>query len=176
MKKALVLIAVFAAASGLWCEQLTRYAVVDLLRIMQSFYRDSKAMRDFDERQRTVQAELDKMQAEVKDLQQKKVEAQARNDSAAALDLGTQIQKKTDFIKEYYKVKTEELESQKSKLFESDAMAQEIYKVIRQVAEGEGYTMVMDYKRATELRLLIWYSPTMDITDKVIESLTKAPR
>jgi outer membrane protein len=73
-------------------------------------------------------------------------------------------------------VKTEELETHKRKIFESDTMATEIYQEIQRAAESEGYTMVLDWKRGTELRLVIWYSPTIDITDKVIASLMAKKR
>jgi outer membrane protein len=178
MKKRFVAIALSAAlaASPLACEQITRYAVVDLVRIMESFYKDSRAMRDFEERQRSIQKELDKMTEEIKTLQQSKVEAQASGKTDVALGLESDIQAKISFVRDYRKVKTEELETQKRKIFESDTMATEIYQEIQRAAESEGYTMVLDWKRGTELRLVIWYSPTIDITDKVIASLMAKKR
>jgi outer membrane protein len=89
------------------------------------------------------------------------------------LELDAAIQKKRDFIKDYYKVKTEELETQKNGLFESSEFASEVYGEIQKIAEADGYSMVMDWKRSMSLRFLIWYSPSIDITDKVIESLSQ---
>jgi outer membrane protein len=169
-------LAVFFAATPLSGEQITRYAVVDLVRILESFYKDSKAMRDFEERQRSIQKELDKMTEEIKSLQQSKVEAQAAGKTDTALSFESDIQAKIAFVRDYRKVKTEELETQKRKIFESDTMAAEIYQEIQKAAESEGYTMVLDWKRGTELRLVIWYSPTIDITDKVIASLMAKKR
>lgn len=169
-------LAIVVAAASAGAEQITRYAVVDLVRIMESFYKDSKAMRDFEDRQRSVQKEIDAMTEEIKRLQQSRVEAQARGDKAEVLSLDGDIQKKIEFVREYRKVKIEELEAQKRKVFESDTMAAEIYQEIQKAAEAEGYTMVLDWKRGTELRLVIWYSPTIDITDKVIAALVAKKR
>jgi outer membrane protein len=174
-RKAIFLCAIFLAgmAGMAAAQQITRYAVVDLNRILESFYRDSKVLRDFEEKQRSVQAEIDKMQKELKDLQQSRVQFQAANDQVKVLELDASIQKKRDFIKDYYKVKTEELETQKNGLFESSEFASEVYGEIQKIAEADGYSMVMDWKRSMALRFLIWYSPSIDITDKVIESLSQ---
>jgi outer membrane protein len=172
MRRCALVLAVLFITSMAGAQQMTRYAVVDLTKILESFYSDSKTLRDFEEKQRSVQAEIDKMSKEIKDLQQKKVESQQKGDDAKVVELDSLIQKKTEFVKDYYKVKNEELDSQRKKLFESSEFASEVYAEIRRVAEGEGYSMVIDWKRASELRFLIWYSTSIDITDKVIENLT----
>jgi outer membrane protein len=176
MKRCALVLAVLFCAGMAGAQQMTRYAVVDLTKILESFYSDSKTLRDFEEKQRSVQAEIDKMSKEIKDLQQKKLESQQKGDDAKVVELDSLIQKKTEFVKDYYKVKNEELDSQRKKLFESSEFASEVYAEIRRVAEGEGYSMVIDWKRASELRFLIWYSTSIDITDKVIENLTAKKR
>ncbi len=176
LKRLFPLVVALGLAGLASAQQITRYAVVDLMKVLESFYRDSKVLRDFEDKQRSFQVEIDKMQKDVKDLQQTKIEIQARGDQAKALELETTIQKRLDFIREYYKVKNDELEAQRKRLFESSEFASEVYAEIRRVAEGDGYSMVIDWKRASELRFMIWYSNSIDITDKVIENLGKIKR
>lgn len=176
MKRYAITLAAVMIAGIAGAQQITRYAVVDLMKVLESFYRDSKALRDFEDKQRSVQAEIDRMQKEVKDLQQKKVELQGKGDQAGALEMDTTIQKKLDFIKDYYKIKSVELDNQKNKLFESSEFATEVYGEIQKVAESDGYSMVIDWKRASELRFLLWYSTSIDITDRVIENLNAKKR
>jgi len=49
---------------------------------------------------------------------------------------------------------------------------EQVYDEIRYIAESEGYSMVIDLKQNNGI---IWYSNTVDITDKLIANLlTKA--
>lgn len=175
MKRIYILI-VFAALCVLpsAAQQLTRFAVVDLQRVFTTFYRDSKAVRDFEEKSARVQADIDRMTAELQGLQRSKVDAETAKDSAAALRLDSEITKKTEFLREYYRVKTAELEDQKKKLSQSSTFYQEVYDQIRSVAESDGYSIVLNLKESSGI---IWYSPTVDITDSIIQNLnTKAGR
>ncbi len=155
-------------------QQLTRFAVIDLPRVFTTFYRDSKAVRDWEERSARVQADVDRMTAELQNLQRSKLEAESSGDSEKALRLDADISKKTDFLREYYRVKTAELEDQKKKLSQSTAFLQQVHDEIKSVAESEGYSVVLNLKESAGI---LWYSPTVDITDTVIQSLlTKAGR
>lgn len=155
-------------------QQLTRFAVIDLPRVFTAFYRDSKAVRDFEERSAKVQADIDRMTVEIQGLQKQKVDAEAAKDSERALRLDTEINRKTDFLREFYRVKTAELDDQRKKLSQSTAFMQQVYDEIKLVAEGDGYSVVLNLKESAGI---LWYSPTVDITDKVINNLmTKAGR
>jgi outer membrane protein len=170
----LILIAALAPAIPATSQQLTRMAVVDLQRVFTTFYRDSKAVRDFEERSARVQAEVDRMTAEIQGLQREKVEAERVNDPERVLRLESDIFKKTNFLQEYFRVKTAELEEQKKKLSQSTAFLQQVHDEIGLVAEKEGYSIVLNLRESTGI---LWYSHTVDVTDLVIESLnTKAGR
>ncbi len=160
------------AAAG--AQQLTRFAVVDLPRVYTTFFRDSKAVRDFEERSSRVQSEVDRMTAEIQSLQRSRLEAEAAGEQDRMLRLENEIYRKSEFLKEYYRLKTAELEDQRKKLTQSGTFLQQVYDEIRLVAESEGYSMVLNLK---ENAGILWYSPTVDITDKVIQNLmTKAGR
>lgn len=155
-------------------QQLTRFAVIDLPRVFTTFYRDSKAVRDWEERSARVQADIDRMTAELQNLQRVKLEAEAAGDAERTLRTDAEITKKTEFLREYYRVKTAELEDQKKKLSQSTAFLQQVHDEIKIIAESEGYSAVLNLKESAGI---LWYSPTVDITDAVIQSLlTKAGR
>jgi len=168
--------ALLLAATVSFAEQLTRFAVVDLTKVMQSFYKESKAMRDYEDRKRTLKVEVDKMQEEIRALLAKKVEAEAKGDALEADKINQTIEKRKELVKEYYQVKTDELEAQRQKLMATDQLYPEVYEEIQRVAESEGYTMVLDWKRGSELSLVLWSSTTIDITDKVIANLLAKKR
>jgi outer membrane protein len=160
----------FMAALGfsLSAQQLTRFAVVDLPKVYTAFFRDSRAVREFEERSTRVQSEIDRMTAEIQTLRNTQVDAEARRDEERALRTQNEIYRKSEFLREYYQVKTAELEDQKRKLSQSGSFLEQVYDEIRFIAESEGYSMVLNLKENTGI---LWFSPTVDITDKLIQNL-----
>jgi outer membrane protein len=153
---------------SLEAQQLTRFAVVDLPKVYTAFFRDSRTVREFEERSARVQSEIDRMNAEIQRLRSSLVDAEAQGDEALALRLQNDIYKKSEFLRDYYQVKTAELEDQKKRLSQSGSFMEQIYDEIRFIAESEGYSMVLNLKENTGI---LWYSPTVDITDKLIQNL-----
>ena len=169
MKKYLLLLP-FCLAFSLKAQgqQLTRFAVVDLPKVYLAFFRESRAVRDFEDQSARVQAEIDRMTAEIQNLRISQVNAQAQGNQEQALRYDMEISRRSDFLKEYYKTKTAELETIKNRLTQSGAFLEQVYDEIRYVAESEGYSMVLNMKENTGI---LWYSPTVDITDKIIQNL-----
>jgi outer membrane protein len=149
-------------------QQITRFAVVDMTKVYTAFFRESRAVRDFEERAARVQADVDRMTREIQDLKSAQSTAELQGDSEKAVKLENEIYKKNEFLKEYYKLKTAELEDQKKKLSQSSSFLEQVYNELRFVAESEGYVMVMNLK---DVKGIVWYSPTIDITNKVIQNL-----
>ena len=149
-------------------QQITRFAVVDLPKVYVAFFKDSRAVRDFEDRSARVQSDIDRMTADIQNLKVSQVNAQAQGNQTEALRLDAEINKQSDFLKDYYKTKTAELDSIKSKLTQSGEFLQQVYDEIRSIAESEGYSMVLNLKENTGI---LWYSPTVDITDKLIKNL-----
>ncbi|GHT63078.1 outer membrane protein [Spirochaetia bacterium] len=176
MKKYLLFTVLMISSLGtaLYAQQLTRFAVVDLPKVYTAFFRDSRAVREFEERSARVQTEIDRMTAEIQRLRSSHLDAQARGDQTQALRLENEIYRKSEYLKEYFQVKTAELEDQKNKLTQSGSFLDQVYDEIRFIAESEGYSMVLNLK---EKNGILWYSPTVDITDKLIQNLaSKAGR
>jgi len=154
-------------------QQLTRIAVVDLSKVYVAFMRDSRAVRDFEERSARVQADIDRMTAEINAVKINQANALAQGNTAQALRYEAEAISKSDILKEYYKTKTAELESIRKSLTQSGAFLEQVYDEIRYVAESEGYSIVLSL---SENNGIIWYNQTVDITDKVIKSLMDKAR
>jgi outer membrane protein len=169
MKKIFILCLIaIGSAVPLGAQQLTRFAVVDLPRVYVSFFRESRAVREFEEKTDRVQAEIDRMNAEIQTLKANQITAEFQGNADQALRLETEINRKSDYLVEYHRLKTAELETQKARLSQSSTFLEQVYDEIRFIAESEGYSMVLNLKENTGI---LWYSPTVDITDKLIANL-----
>ncbi|MDR1400063.1 MAG: OmpH family outer membrane protein [Treponema sp.] len=175
MKKRVLMMALALLLVGqIGAQQLTRFAVVDLSRVYMSFFRDSRAVREFEEQSALVQAEIDRMTKEIQELTSVKYIAEAQGDRTLIARIENEIYQKSERLNEYYQLKTAELEDRRYKLTQSDTFMNEVYGEIRAIAESEGYSMVLNLKENTGI---LWYSPTVDITDRLIRSLlSKAGR
>jgi len=163
-----LLICSFAALSA---QQITRFAVVDTSRIYTTFYRDSRSVRDYEAKKTQYQAEIQRMSDEIKDLRQQKVDADTAKDDTKSARLDSDINSKTRTLLDYSKVKNTELDTIKKKLTTDDEFYSMLYDQIRKVAESDGYSMVLSLQEGNSI---IWYSPTVDITDKVIRNMTSS--
>ena len=69
---------------------------------------------------------------------------------------------------EYTNAKNAELESLQRSLKTSDDFYKKLYNVLEKIAEAGGYSMILSLQ---ESNAILWYSPTVDITDQVIKRL-----
>jgi len=173
IKKAIIFL-LLNACCLLYGQQLTRFAVVDLSRVYTAFFRESRAVREFEQRSAKVQSDIDRMTREIQELRSRYADAVLREDQNEALRLETQITRRSEFLREFYQTRTEELETQRRNLMRSGSFLDQVYDEMRYIAESEGYTMVMN---TNDNKGIIWYSPSVDITDKLIQSLlSRSPR
>ena len=169
MKKSLLLFLIcFGISLAAEAQQITRFAVVDLPRIYMAFFRESRAVRDFEDQSARVQAEIDRLTGEIQGLRVTMVNAQAQGNNEQALRIEADLNRRSNFLQEYYRTKTAELETIKARLTQSGAFLEQVYDEIRYIAESEGYSMVLNLRENTGI---LWYSPSVDITDKVITNL-----
>ncbi len=167
--KLFVLITVFfLAAESIFSQQITRFAVIDTARIYSALNGDSKSVRDLEARRERYQNEIQKLSDEIKSLRQQKVDAEALGERAKAARLEAQINTKTDYLMNYSKTKNEELEKLRQNLGADNSFYSRLYDHIRRIGEAEGYSMVLSLQEGNSI---IWYSPTVDITDRVIRSM-----
>jgi len=157
----------------LYAQQLTRFAVVDLPKVYTAFFQDSRAVREFEERSARVQSEIDRMTREINELRSRQLEAAMRGDQYESSQLETQVYRRTEQLRDYYNTNTALLENQKRSLMQSGSFLDQVYDEIRYIAESEGYSMVLNSKGND---VVVWYSATVDITDRLITSLRTKSR
>ena len=151
-------------------KQITRFAVVDTQRIYSTFKQDSRSVRDYEEKKQKYKNDIQVLANEIIELKKKKLESQKRGDYAEASYLGEQINAKTSFLTEFSKAKNDELATIKQSLANDDKFYSSIYEVITNIAVKNGYSMVLSLQDGGAI---LWYSPTVDITEDVITELRK---
>jgi len=149
-------------------QQLTRFAVVDLPQVYVAFFRESRAVREFEERSARVQAEIDRMTTDIQNLRVNLVNAQAQGNHEQTLRIESEINRRSDFLREYHRTQTAALETQRNRLTQAGTFLDQVYDEIRFIAESEGYSMVLNLRENTGI---LWYSQTVDITDRLIRNL-----
>ena len=170
MKKyAFILFCLFVYAGVLAAQQITRFAVVDTSRIYTTFLRDARSVRDYQAKQTKYQAETRRMSDEIIALRQKKVDAESVGRTDAVQKYQAEIDAKTSFLLEYSKACNDELAMLRKNLVSDDVFYSRLYAAIKKIAESQGYTMVLNLQQG---EAIVWYSPTVDITEAVIRELS----
>ena len=162
-----VLFSVSAQAS------ITRFAIVDLNRIAAAFTDQSPEAKAFIEKRNMVQAEIDKQSKEIQELNVKLNEAKESGNQNQIRTLEGQIRTKTQALQAYIKNNYTELEKEQEQLFTNEAFLKQLTGFIRAVAESEGYSLVISKAESSGI---LWYSPSVDITNKVIERIRSTRR
>ncbi|GHU39548.1 outer membrane protein [Spirochaetia bacterium] len=166
---ALTLVISFQAGA----QQITRFAVVDISKVYTTFFKDSRAVREWEERSARFQSDIEKRTKEIENLQSQRAQAELQGESDKANRLGNEIYKKSEALKDWHKIQSAQLVEQKNKLSQSDKFYEQINSEMRLVAESEGFTMVLNLN---DNKGILWYSPSCDITDKLIQSLQAKAR
>ena len=174
MKKIILLLVCVVLGRAIEAQTLlTRFAVVDLPRGYTAFFSESRSVREFEERSARVQSEINRMTAEIQNLRADMLNAQAQGNLFDATRLEADINRRSDFLRDYHRTQTAALETQRNRLAQSSSFLDQVYDEIRFIAESEGFSMVLNLKENTGI---IWYSPTVDITDRVIQNLMNRAR
>ena len=149
-------------------QQITRFAVIDTARVYQAYFRNSSPVRNYENMRTDYQNEIDGLTEELERLHDQKLEADRNGDADTSARLAAEISQKTDYIKEYTAAKNAELRAMKESLENNDEFYERLYATIEKIAENGGYSVVMSLQQANAI---LWYSPSVDITDDVITQL-----
>jgi len=175
MKTAAALAAMLALSTLAFGQQITRIAIVDLSKVISAYSKDAQGVKDFELRKSQVQTDIDKMSAEIMRVMAQKADADKAGDSASSQRYREEIDAKTRALTEFVSAKQAELDDQAKKLGETDLFSKGLYKQIQNVAETEGYALVLNLKSGDSvMNSVLWYSPMIDITADVIQALVKA--
>ncbi len=150
-------------------KQITKVAVVDVQKIYATFQQNSGLVRDYEEKKAKYQGEIQVLSDEIIELKKKRIQLQKKGDAEAVATLSEEITAKTNHLTEFSKAKNDELASIKKSL-KSNQFNSSLYSVIKTVAVKEGYSMVVSLQDGSSI---LWYSPTVDITQIVIRELRK---
>ncbi|MDR1142718.1 MAG: OmpH family outer membrane protein, partial [Spirochaetaceae bacterium] len=144
----------------------TRFAVVDMSRIMTFFGASGSG---FAEKSAAVQAEIDRRNGELKDLNDRLEAAKADKKRSQIRQLEGELKTKTAETREYIRQSFAELEKEKAAQSTlSDDALRRLTNALRVVAQSEGYSMILSRQEGTGI---LWYSPSVDITNKVVQYL-----
>lgn len=158
----ILMMGTLCAVTG-FSEQLSKIAVVDVGRILKSYYRESSGIREYDSIREDMNRELAKIQEEIDELKVQIADAEAK-DSGKVSDLNNKLKKKVEYKQEYFASMSAKLAAKESNLELNSRFYSVLYKAIQYVAESEGYSLVLKTSDAD----LVWYHTEIDITDKVI--------
>lgn len=150
-------------------KQITKFAVVDVQKIYNTFKQNSGLMRDYEEKKKKYQDEIQALSDEIIELKKKKVQSQKSGNMDEVSNLSEEIVAKTTFLTEFSKAKNDELASIKKSL-NNNQFYSSLYSIIKKVAIKEGYSMVVSLQDGSSI---LWYSPTVDITQDIIKELRK---
>lgn len=167
MKK-IFAIAFILLSFSVFAEQITKFGVVDTARVYNSYFRESEAVREYDRKRNEFQAEIQKRTGELQELKKKQVELSKKGDETASLRVQGEITKKTDFLVEYTNAKNIELQSMQKSMKNNDAFYKKLYDTLSKIAETGGYSMILSLQQGNGI---LWYSPSVDVTEQVISLL-----
>ena len=168
-KKTLLQVALLVALVSLaTSQQITKFAVVDTAKVYQAYFRNSAAVRSYESKREEFKAELDRLVAELQELNDQRIEASRSGDEGRALSLEAEITRKTNYITDYTNAKNSELDSLKKSLQDNDTFYKKLYDTLARIAEKGGYSMILNLQESTSI---LWFSPSVDITDEVISAL-----
>lgn len=163
----LLLIFLVGAAGQVSAQQITKIAIIDLSRVYSVYYMESQELRKLEEMKESFQEEIDRIREEIQQLEEQKLTAENRGDEEMALQIDDEIFKKQQYLKNYIRVKNNQLKETRESLTRDQQFLEDILAEISNVAESQGYSAVF---RASDPNLY-WWSQEVDITEEVIRRL-----
>jgi outer membrane protein len=166
---AAVLLSLAATAFG---EQITRVGVLDIEKVYSVYFRESRAVKELQDKRAEVLREIGRIDEEILALESQKLQAESDRNSDLALKLDTEIFKKKQYRDDYRRIKMDQLRKMSERISLSDAFLDELVAAIQQVAEAEGFSVILNKSGQFE-QFFFFYTKEVDITDKVIQELVR---
>jgi outer membrane protein len=169
-KRVTFLFAALLAVIPVTAQQLTTVGIVDITKVSTAFFRDSQSVRELEELTSRLQAEIDGITAEINQLKERKLQAENIGDRQLALQLDQEVYNKTNYLRDYYRIKSGQLQERRNKLSESSSFLAELQRAISFIAEDQGYNVILKSSDSS----LLWWSKQVDITELVIQRLLRS--
>jgi outer membrane protein len=170
--KLLAVLCLALTVSSLGAQQLTTVGIVDVGKVTTAFFRDSQAVRELEDMTIKLQAEIDGISAEINGLKEQKLQAETMGNRGRVLQLDEEIFNKTNYLRDYFRIKNSQLQERRNRLTESASFLTELQKAIAFVAEDQGYNVII---KSSDPNLL-WWSKQVDITELIIQRLLVSGR
>ena len=169
----LVLAAAFLMSTLLgFGEQITRVGVLDIEKVYSVYFRESRAVKELQEKKTEIQRDIARIDEEISALEAQKLQAESDRNSDLALKLDTDIFKRKQYRDDFRRIKLDQLRKLSEKLSLSDAFLDELVAAIQYVAESEGFSLILNKSGQFE-QFFLFYTKEVDVTDKVIQELVR---
>jgi outer membrane protein len=165
-------IAFLAAAALAGGEQITRIGVLDIEKVYSVYFRESRAVKELQEKKAEVLREIARIDEEVLTLEGQKLQAESDRNGELALKLDTEIFKKKQYRDDYRRIKMDQLRKMSERIALSDAFLDELVAAIQFVAESEGFSVILNKSGQFE-QFFLFYTKEVDVTEKVIQELVR---
>ncbi|MBQ0002047.1 MAG: OmpH family outer membrane protein [Treponema sp.] len=169
-KICLAFVLVVTASVSFAQQHITNFGIVDTNKVYEHYFKNSTALKTYETKKKDMQKEINKRTDELRDLKAKKDQCTELGDESGAAKYAATIKEKTDYLRDYTTTKNLELQNLKKNLSESNEFYIKLSKVIKKVAENEGLSMILSLQGESAI---LWYSPSVDVTEKVITELEK---
>ncbi len=166
---AIVFLSLTAGAFG---EQITRVGVLDIEKVYSVYFRESRAVKELQDKKEEVRREIGRIDDEIQALENQKLQAESDRNSDLALKLDSEIFKKKQYRDDYRRIKMDQLRKMSERVSLSDAFLDELVAAIQQVAEAEGFSIILN-KSGQFDQFFFFYTKEVDVTDKVIQELVR---
>ena len=150
-------------------QQVTKVGICDFTKVLSTAYKDTKALRDFDQAKSDIYKEIAARGKEIADFQNQKIDADKANNKAQSLALEKAIADKQNDLDSYRRVKNAWLTQQSNALLTGPVL-KEIYDQMTLVAESGGYALVLRSDGAYR-DIILYRIQEIDITDDVIAAI-----
>lgn len=153
--------------SGAPADQFTQIGIIDLSEIISNYFLESRAYRELEQMRSEFEDDRQRITDEIVQLEQRKLKAENLGQESTVLRLEDEIFEKKEYLREYTRIKYNQIKKKQESLLESSSFLGEILKEVQYIAESEGYSIVFRAKDPN----IVWWSQAVDITDKVLERL-----
>ena len=167
-KRALIALLALFASAGLPAEQLSTVGVVDIQEVYNSFYRESRQVRELEQLRDEYQDEIDGYLDMLEQLRDELADARDDGNRRRISDLEEEIEELEVFIDELTRRRRRQLERRQQSVLTDDFL-EDLQQAIAYVAETNGYTIVV----RSDADGLQWWSSVVDISDEVVERLRR---
>jgi outer membrane protein len=156
-----------AAAPAFAQQRLTNFCVVEVERINQVYFRESKRAKEYQAFRDLVKQELKTMDGEIEELRLKRVEAGRAGNTDESGRLDKQVAAKQAERDTYLKLQEQKRLKMLDDLLSNDRYYRDLTAAIEWVCHQEGYAAAFNLSETH----LLWWDSEIDITDKVIERM-----